>query len=95
MRLGLQQGANAVWGAMTMTSLHGRVQWQHLVAPPDGGAGRQAAERAESRGMKSAGEAGQCRLKTPRAEQELDSLMCVGLQEPGTLIQAGDQAAAS
>lgn len=68
-----------------------RVQWQHLVAPPDGGDGRQAAERAQSRGMKSVGPAGECRLKTPRAEQEPDSpLMCAGLQEPGTLIQAGD-----
>lgn len=68
-----------------------RVHWQHLVAPPDGGDGRQAAERAQSPGMKSAGPAGECRLKTPRAEQEPDSpLMYAGLQEPGTLIQAGD-----
>lgn len=98
---GLQLGgAHAVRGAMTKSGqcpppLHQpawqRVQWQHLVAPPDGGDGRQAAERAQSRGMKSAGPAGECRLKTPRAEQEPDSpLMCAGLQEPGTLIQAGD-----
>lgn len=46
--------------------------------------------QAVSRGIKTAGVAGEGRLKTPRARKELDLPLCVSLEEPRPLIEAGE-----